>query len=316
MIPSVTTAVLILSLVFPCASCTGDQPSAPVDPDGNDPEERLLFHEPFEDDEWESRGWYDGPRMRLSDDEHIGGSARSCVWHWLKKGDIGPEGGGARVQLPPVDSVCLAFNIKHSGNWEWTGVNWHPHEFHFLTTEDPLTVGPAYTHLTFYIEVVNGVPRIAIQDGRNIDIDRIGENLVGVTENRAVAGGNGDSDGYGNLGYYPNHGVYWNGKHWEADGVYFGDEPGPRYKGDWHHIRVRLDLNSVVDGIGVRDGVLQYWFDGELLMDYDDVVFRTGRHPDMKINQFMMAPYFGPGVPHEQKIWIDELRISTFDPAD
>jgi len=79
---------------------------------------------------------------------------------------------------------------------------------------------------------------------------------------------------------------------------------------------VRLDLNSVVDGIGVRDGVLQYWFDGELLMDYDDVVFRTGRHPDMKINQFMMAPYFGPGVPHEQKIWIDELRISTFDPAD
>ena len=24
-----------------------------------------------------------------------------------------------------------------------------------------------------------------------------------------------------------------------------------------------------------------------------------------------MAPYFGPGVPHEQKIWIDDLRILT-----
>jgi len=24
-----------------------------------------------------------------------------------------------------------------------------------------------------------------------------------------------------------------------------------------------------------------------------------------------MSPYFGPGVPHEQWIWIDDLRIST-----
>ena len=46
-------------------------------------------------------------------------------------------------------------------------------------------------------------------------------------------------------------------------------------------------------------------------MDFRDVVFRTGAHPDMKINQFLMAPYFGPGVPHAQTIWIDDLTIST-----
>ena len=62
---------------------------------------------------------------------------------------------------------------------------------------------------------------------------------------------------------------------------------------------------------GIKDGVLQYWFDSKLIMDYRDVVFRTGQHPDMKINQFLMAPYFGPGVPHEQWIWIDDLRIYT-----
>ncbi len=283
--------------------------------DGQNPnavtQERILFEESYEDTDWESRGWYDVPRMRITSEEHIPGSSHSCVWHWKKRGDIGPEGGGARVLIDPVTSVTLSYYIKHSADWTWTGVNWHPHELHFLTTEDNSFVGPAYTHLTFYVEVVNGVPRIAIQDGKNIDISRVGEDLVGVTENRSVAGGNGDSDGYGNLGHYPNNGVYWNGKHWEPGEKYFRDDQGPYYKGDWHHVRVTIRLNSVQDGKGMRDGVLQYWYDSKLIMDYHDVVYRTGRHPDMLINQFMMAPYFGPGVPHEQKIWIDDLKITT-----
>jgi len=274
-------------------------------------DEFVLFHEPFEDTDWEARGWYDGPRMSVAREEHIPGSTGSCVWHWKKKGDVVPEGGGARVLFAPVRSVTLSFYIKHSADWEWTGVNWHPHEFHFVTTEDDSLVGPAYTHLTIYVEAVNGVPRVAIQDGRNIDISRIGENLVGVTEHRAVAGGNGDSDGYGNLGYYRRGDVYWNGKHWEPGRKYFTDEKGPYYKGDWHRVKVHLGLNSVEDGIGLRDGVIRYWFDDELVMDYHDVVFRTGAHPDMMINQFLMLPYYGPGVPHEQKIWIDELWITT-----
>jgi hypothetical protein len=275
----------------------------------------LLFEELFEDQDWASRGWYDGPQMQITDAEHVEGSGHSCVWHWEKAGDISPRGRGARVLLPPVDNVILSFYIKHSPNWKWTGVNWHPHEFHFLTNVDPPYIGPAYTHLTFYIEAVNGKPRVAIQDGRNIDAERIGQNLVGITEKRAVAGGNGDSDGYGNLGYYRQGDVYWNGKFWEPDRVFFSDEPGPYYKGDWHHVKVKLQLNSIRDGIGVRDGILQYWFDGRLIMDYHDVVFRTGQHPDMKINQFLMAPYYGPGVPHEQSIWIDDLRIYTEEKA-
>jgi hypothetical protein len=213
-----------------------------------------------------------------------------------------------------VTNVTLSFHIKHSADWKWTGVNWHPHEFHFLTNVDPPYIGPAYTHLTFYVEVVNGKPRVAIQDGQNIDASRIGQNLVGITENRAVAGGNGDSDGYGHLGHYRNGDVYWNGKYWEPEREYFSDEPGPYYKGDWHHVKVKFQLNRVVDGIGVKDGVLQYWWDDRLILDYHDVVFRTGQHPDMKINQFLMAPYFGPGVPHEQWIWIDDLRIYTDGP--
>ncbi len=280
------------------------------------PASEDIFVEPFEDTDWSARGWYDGPHMEITADEHIEGSARSCVWHWREAGDIHPSGRGARVHLPPVTNVTLSFHIKHSANWEWTGVAWHPHEFHFITNVDPEYIGPARTHLTFYIEVVGGRPRLAIQDGLNIDESRIGQDLVGVTEARAVAGGNGDSDGFGEGHYYRAGDRYMNGKHWQTDEVYFGDEPGPRYKADWHHVKARFQLNTVRDGEAVRDGVLQYWFDGELIMDYREVVFRTGRHPEMKINQFLMTPYFGLGVPHEQRIWIDDLSISMEPPVD
>ena len=278
-----------------------------------EPGDTVLFEEPFEDTNWSSRGWYDNPRFEITDEEHIPGSSHSCVWRWKKAGDISPSGGAARVLLPPIESVRLSFHIKHSVNWTWTGVNWHPHEFHFLTTEDDSLIGPAYTHLTFYIEAVNGVPRLAIQDSRNIDESRVGENLVAVTENRAAAGGNGDSDGYGEGDCYPVGAVHRNGKFWEANNIFFGEGLGDCYKGDWHHVEAYFRLNSIKDGIGQRDGVLQHKLDGAPIIEHRDVVFRTGQHPGMKINQFMMAPYYGPGVPHEQKIWIDDLKITTGD---
>ena len=270
---------------------------------------KVLFDEPFEETNWESRGWYDSPRMELSDQEHLAGSTRSCVWHWLKKGDISPAGGGARAHIAPTESVTLSFSIKHSPDWNWTGRNYHPHEMHFLTTEDQEFAGPAFSHLCFYIEVVGGRARLAIQDGANIDQARIGQDLTGITEKRSVAGGNGDSDGYKG-GHYKNSDLYWNGKSWDSDSVLFSDNPGPNYKSDWHQVQARFKLNSIVDGKGVKDGVLQYWYDGKLVLDYHDVLFRTGAHPDMKINQFLMTPYFGPGVPHEQSIWVDNLKIT------
>ena len=46
--------------------------------------------------------------------------------------------------------------------------------------------------------------------------------------------------------------------------------------------------------------------------EHTDVVLRSTDFPKMKFNQFLMAPYFGPGLlPHAQKLWIDELAIGT-----
>lgn len=269
----------------------------------------LLFEEHFEDRNWEARGWYDSPRMEITPAEHIAGSNYACVWDWERTGAINTRDGGARVRLPPVDDITLSFHIKHSENWAWTGVNWHPHEFHFITSADPAFVGPASTHLTMYVEVVNGVPRLAIQDSKNIDLNRIGEELADLTGQRAVAGCNGDSDGHGSGDCYRAGEAYFNGKFWEPGQVYFGDKKGPYYKGDWHHVEARFKLNSIADGVSQRDGVLQYWFDGVLIMDHRDIVMRTEAHPDMRIDQLLMAPYYGPRVPHPQRIWIDDLRI-------
>lgn len=54
------------------------------------------------------------------------------------------------------------------------------------------------------------------------------------------------------------------------------------------------------------------WYDGKLVVEHTDVILRSTDFPNMKFNQFLMAPYFGPGLlPHAQKLWIDEMVVGT-----
>ena len=152
---------------------------------------------------------------------------------------------------------------------------------------------------------------LAIQDGENIDESNIGVDLTGITEERAVAGCNGDSDGYGDGDCYSCGAVHCNGKQWRAGSIYFQDEPGQYYKNDWHFIETYFKLNSIVEGIGIANGIVKYWYDGELIIDHEDIVIRTGEFPDMKFYQFLMAPYIGDGSPVEQVMWIDNMTVAT-----
>ena len=112
-----------------------------------------------------------------------------------------------------------------------------------------------------------------------------------------------------------NDGSKWrNGKEFRAAQLFFEESPGAGYKNDWHFIEVNLALNSIVGGIGQTDGVLQYWFDGTAVHDFTDVVFRTGQHPNMMFNQFVIAPFIGSGSPVDQTVWFDDLIIATADP--
>jgi hypothetical protein len=188
-------------------------------------------------------------------------------------------------------------------------VPYHPHMFHLITSKDWEYVAPSYTYLTTYTEVVNGIPRLALQDGRNVDTSQVRQDITSMTEARAIAGCNGDADGHGTGDCYQAGGDWFNGKAWTADRVLLSAAAGPGNQADWHEIRARFRLNTVGDGVTHHDGVLQMWFDGRLIVDVHDAVLRTSQHPDMKFDQFLMGPHIGPGVPHPQSMWIDDLRI-------
>jgi hypothetical protein len=93
--------------------------------------------------------------------------------------------------------------------------------------------------------------------------------------------------------------------------VVFQPNAGPGYKNSWNFVEAYFQLNTVVNGIGQADGVMQYWFNGTLIIDRHDILFRTGQHPTLQFNQFLIAPYIGDGSPADQYMWVDNLRLAT-----
>lgn len=299
---------------------TGPDPTT-----GGDPEAdcgRVLFTETFEDGDFEARGWYDGPSGTLSTDEAIEGSTSSFECRYstgVQECDGGTPG---RHLFEPQTAVCLSYWVKYSSNWVGSQQPYHPHEFHFITNEDDMFVGPSHTRLTTYIEQVGGVPRLAIQDSVNVDpacILRNDDSFVGCdgsfedyvfTEMRSAASCNG---ALGDLDYRD---CFQSGRGWYSarfvDGPFqvFGDE-APWLKDEWHHVRTYWRLNDIENGVGVPNGVIRYWVDDELLVERVEVLMRTGVHPDMAFDQFVVAPYIGDGSPVDQSMFVDDLEVSV-----
>ncbi|MCL5990871.1 MAG: T9SS type A sorting domain-containing protein [Bacteroidetes bacterium] len=272
----------------------------------------TFFHESFDDENYSARGWYDEPKFNLDSTDFIGNYGCSARFTFLQ-GERTPKAGG-RIQFTPSDEIYLSYWVKYSANYVGSQKTYHPHEFNFTTTENHQYVGPAYTHLTTYIEHNNGIPLLVIQDGDNVDENNIGKDLKNITEYRAVAGCNGSSDSYPEGDCYLNVNLHWNGKQWKASKAYFSDSIGPYYKNDWHFIEAYFKLNSIQDGKGVPDGIIQYWYDGTLIIDAPNAALRTGAFPDMKFNQFLVLPYIGDGSPVEQTMWVDELTVASSRP--
>jgi uncharacterized protein YjdB len=269
----------------------------------------ILFSEGFEDTDFASRGWYDDTGLSITSAEvHSGTYALEVHFN---QGATGPTYGIATRHLfSETGAVYLSYWVKYSSNWAGSGVSFHPHEFHFVTNEDDAWVGLAYTYLTAYVEhnyQQGGIPVLAIQDGKNVDTGNIGVDLTGVTEERAAAGCNGNTDGYPTDCYAAGGGLYLNGKPWLADQPYFVDDA-------WHFVEAYFALNSIQGGIGATDGVVRYWFDGALVIDHQDVLLRTGVHQSMAFNQLIIAPRIGVGSPVDQTMWVDDLTVATGRP--
>lgn len=277
----------------------------------------ILFQENFEDTNVASRGWYDSTRLQLSAVEHIPGSTKSVEYHFTP-GSTTPavSGKAMRKILTETDSIYMSAYVKHSENWIGSNKPYHPHEFLILTNLEDKWTGPSATHMTAYIEEINGKPVIALQDSLNIDESRVGQDLTNITECRATSGCNGASnDDHAILDCYRAGDAHRNWKKWTTSKIYFQDSRGPYYRGDWHHIEAYFKLNSIVNGKGVADGIARYWFDGVLVIDHSNVVMRTAQYPNMKFNQFMIAPYIGDGSPVDQTMWVDDLTVATARPG-
>jgi hypothetical protein len=239
----------------------------------------VFFHEGFEDLDLAARNWYDGRQFRI-----VGGAVagEGCIEYEWTEGRSKVQGSSAvRRLFEPSDEVSLRFYLKLSKGWGWSGRNYHPHLTHFLTTENSKWHGPAASHLTLYIEPVGGKLRLAAQDIQNADMPH------GLTQGPLRGG--------------------YNGKFYDSKEVLFDDD-------QWHCVEACFKLNTLdlENDRPNRDGIARAWFDGRLVVERTDVVLRSTDFPRMKFNQFLMAPYFGPGLlPHPQKLWIDELAVGT-----
>lgn len=273
------------------------------EPGASTPYGTVLMQEFFNDSALADRGWYDAgaTNQKVVYDAERQSNILEIVY---QKGATIPEGGAMRHLFDETDTLYFKYHIKYSENWSWTGVDYGPHEFYFLTNaEEHDWKGPAYSRLTFYVEMVNGSPTTGIQDGMNVDTNNINEDLTTITENRAAAGCNGNTDGYSTI-CYESGGNWYNGKKLRP-------EISAIDNNRWYEVSVFVKLNSIVGGRGASDGQLKYWLDGQLLLSLDNILFRTGAQPDLKFKQLLFAPYFHNGVPQEQKFWIDEIVIGT-----
>lgn len=280
----------------------------------------ILFTEDFERTNLAGNGWYDNTHQTFSTAEHIPGSTQSLEYHWTVGGTQPTSGGSIRRAFTTTSTLYISYWVKYSINYVGSGRTYHPHEFYVLTNADQAYSGLAFNTLDFYIQQVfgsnGGVPQLEIQDGKMIDTTKIGANLIGATENRAIAGCN----GVGNTGGNSANGVFggsdcygvWSGQYWNS---YMWNSPTVRFTPDtWQHVEVYAQLNSVVNGIGQNNGVLQYWLDDTLIIDQHSVIFRTGANPTLAFDKFVMGPYIGDGSPVDQRFWIDDLTLATARP--
>ena len=116
------------------------------------PQGPVLFHESFDDAQLESRNWYDGTNTSLSAPGHTASSSRSLEYRFDAGSTKPSTGSPLRRKFAPSDSVYLSYHVKYSENWVGSQQLYHPHEFHFLTTDDGDWTSLSNTHLTVYVE--------------------------------------------------------------------------------------------------------------------------------------------------------------------
>jgi hypothetical protein len=291
----------------------------------------LLLSESFEDTSFSSRGWYDGTSQGTIAG---GGQSGNCLqWAWTA-GQLLPNNvsGMMRRKFTPTDKMYVSFYVKFQSGWRGSQLAYHPHILSVLSNLDGDWDAPGASFLNTYIEFVSDVgspyairPQMAIQDakrtnttygvnGTPLSAGGTPVNISALTENRSVNSCNGYKSGAdsGSARSCYNEGTYWySSTEWKAPGTSVSANA-------WHHVEAYFQMNSISNGIGQPDGIMQKWVDGVPVIDKTNVMYRTGSGTDAtkKWAQFDLQAYIGsPGAPINETMWLDELTVSTARPS-
>jgi len=87
--------------------------------------------------------------------------------------------------------------------------------------------------------------------------------------------------------------------------------------GRWYHLRHRVVMNSVVDGVGQHDGVVQAWLGGTQVLDVNGIRFRDVE--TLAIDGFYFSTFFGGSgdqwnTSKDEVAFFDDFRISVPNP--
>ena len=277
MSPARTLPLLLLLLLLPHGCGSRPEPVNAAQAQAPRQEAGVFFREGYDDARLTQRGWYDGSTFEITREQPYAGAG--CIAYRWMAGGTTPSSSVMRRLFEPTDTVYVRFYIRLSKGWGWTGQAYHPHLINILTTENGPYHGPAASHLTLYIEPQAGKLRLAAQDIQNKDAPH------GLTQGPLRGG--------------------FNGMFYDSQEALFTDDR-------WHCVEAMFRLNTLAAGKANRDGIARAWFDDRLVVDRTDVLFRSPDFPKMRLNQLLVAPYFGPGLlPHAQTLWIDELAVGT-----
>lgn len=265
----------------------------------------LFVSEPFENPNFSTRGWYDGVDcpVDVAVVNPPGGLA-SLKYHW----DIGTStvvNTPKRHLFQASDSFYLSWWMKLGSvpnPWVGSGVAYHPHLIQVMTdAETNEFTGPARPWLTIRIEPHDFTARISVSDGQRINIPQLGVNLLGTATAHAVAGGNGNQDVSAT---YFNGPLYENNFDLNSSGNVFVNNT-------WHFCEVYVQMNTIVAGLPLLNGIMRYWVDGALVISSSTIELRTAQYATQRFNQLLLVPYIGVGSPASQDIWVDSLLLWT-----
>ena len=93
------------------------------------------------------------------------------------------------------------------------------------------------------------------------------------------------------------------------------DAPAAFIPGTWHHVVHHVVMNTE----GLRNGVLEAWFDGSLALKHNNVRYRA-KGANFAIDAFYFSTFFGGDGPEwapssDQYIYFDDIVISKSMPA-